>query len=177
MEQFRRVANAYFLILTLAMMIGTYTTGYWTSPVSPWTTFGPLVLVVAISMAKEAVEDYKRFISDNEINNRTALVIQEGGSEKEVLWKDLRVGMLVKVSNKDEVPADLIALGTSEIKGIAYVETSNIDGETNLKLREGLAISGSAMSAADGKSEVSLSAKLSGSMEYEAPNDRIHSFS
>lgn len=177
MEQFRRVANAYFLILTLAMMIGTYSTGYWTSPVSPWTTFGPLVLVVAISMTKEAVEDFKRFKSDNEINNRTALVIQKDGSEKEVLWKDLRVGMLVKVSNKEEVPADLIALGTSETKGIAYVETSNIDGETNLKLKEGIAISGAAMSSAEGKSLVSLSSKLTGSMEYESPNDRIHSFS
>jgi phospholipid-transporting ATPase len=177
MEQFRRVANAYFLILSLAMMVGTYSTGYWTSPVSPWTTFGPLILVVAISMTKEAVEDFKRYKSDNEINNRTALVIQNDGSEKEVLWKDLRVGMVVKVANKDEVPADLIALGTSEVKGIAYVETSNIDGETNLKLKEGLSISCSAMSTADGKCISSQASKLIGSMEYESPNDRIHSFS
>jgi magnesium-transporting ATPase (P-type) len=215
MEQFRRVANLYFLVLSIAMMIGTYTQGYWASPVSPWTTFGPLCLVVAISMTKEAFEDYKRFQSDNEINNRRCLVVARDGAEREVLWKDLRVGMVVRVLSKQEVPADLICLTSSELKAVCYVETSNIDGETNLKLKEAMGPSAAAASArarasaaaaasaggggSAGGAAASASASapssgpaaapapwaevaplvgaLQGEMQYDAPNDRIHSFS
>jgi hypothetical protein len=36
----------------------------------PWTTFLPLLLVLGIAMVKEAVEDYKRYRQDVEVNNR-----------------------------------------------------------------------------------------------------------
>ena len=33
------------------------------------------------------------------------------------------------------IPADLLILNTSDVKGAAYVETKNLDGETNLKIK------------------------------------------
>ena len=194
MEQFRRIANFYFLTLSMLMLWGTYTTGFFTSPVSPWTTFGPLVIVISISMIKEGVEDYKRYVSDKDINNREAIVIEADGSERSVLWQDLRVGMLVKVSNKCEVPADLICVNSSELKAVCYIETANIDGETNLKLRESLAPAAAAcVDPAEVRKAQELDREhegvkhvpapvagragaLTGEMEYDAPNDRIHSF-
>ncbi|KAG8794676.1 hypothetical protein FRC12_022571 [Ceratobasidium sp. 428] len=54
------------------------------------------------------------------------------------LWKGLGVGDIVLLRNNDQVPADAIILVTSDPDGLAYVETKNLDGETNLKLRRAL---------------------------------------
>ncbi|GKT62331.1 phospholipid-translocating P-type ATPase domain-containing protein [Colletotrichum tofieldiae] len=53
-------------------------------------------------------------------------------------WKDLRVGDFVRIYNNDELPADVIVLSTSDPDGACYVETKNLDGETNLKVRQAL---------------------------------------
>ncbi|KAK3330993.1 hypothetical protein B0H66DRAFT_84405 [Apodospora peruviana] len=50
-------------------------------------------------------------------------------------WKNLVVGDFVRIYNDDELPADIIILATSDPDGQCYVETKNLDGETNLKVR------------------------------------------
>ena len=49
--------------------------------------------------------------------------------------KDVYAGDIILVKNRDIIPADLVLLGSIGDKGVAYAETSSIDGETNLKLR------------------------------------------
>ena len=51
-------------------------------------------------------------------------------------WKDIYPGDILKLENDKMIPADMILLNTSDEKGIAYVETKNLDGETNLKLKQ-----------------------------------------
>lgn len=53
-------------------------------------------------------------------------------------WKSLVVGDFVRIYNDDEIPADIIILATSDPDGACYVETKNLDGETNLKVRSAL---------------------------------------
>lgn len=53
-------------------------------------------------------------------------------------WKSLRVGDFVRIYGDDELPADIIILSTSDPDGACYVETKNLDGETNLKVRQAL---------------------------------------
>ena len=61
-EQFRRVANMYFLSVAIISLFEAI------SPIKPYTIWSPLVLVIGLSMAKEAVEDYARHKQDHQQN-------------------------------------------------------------------------------------------------------------
>ncbi|KAG6335478.1 hypothetical protein ID866_3606 [Astraeus odoratus] len=54
---------------------------------------------------------------------------------RKTLWEDVRVGDFVKIMNNEPIPADILICATSEEDNVAYVETKNLDGETNLKSR------------------------------------------
>jgi phospholipid-translocating ATPase len=75
---------------------------------------------------------------DNEINNRKVKVHVGNGKFEDRDWKKLRVGNVVKVVKDSFFPADLLMLSSSYPDGICYVETMNLDGETNLKLKKSL---------------------------------------
>lgn len=62
----------------------------------------------------------------------------QGSRFKKDAWKSLQVGDFVRIYNDDELPADVIILSTSDPDGACYVETKNLDGETNLKVRQAL---------------------------------------
>nr|BAJ86425.1 predicted protein [Hordeum vulgare subsp. vulgare] len=131
-EQFRRVANIYFLVVACL----SYT------PIAPFrgaTAVGPLVLVLLVTMIKEAIEDWRRKQQDIEVNNRKTKVFQDGAF-RHTKWTKLRVGDVVKVEKDEFFPADLVLLSSSYDDAICYVETMNLDGETNLKLKQSLEV-------------------------------------
>jgi phospholipid-translocating ATPase len=57
---------------------------------------------------------------------------------KRSAWEDLRVGDFVKIMDRESIPADILICATSEEENVAFVETKNLDGETNLKSRNAL---------------------------------------
>jgi len=87
------------------------------------------------------MEDYRRYQSDVEENNRqTEVMNHQTGEFEAVPWKDVTVGSIVRVTTIEDgcsamVPADLTLLATSAEDGSCFLETANLDGETNLKLR------------------------------------------
>ncbi|KAI3351840.1 hypothetical protein L3Q82_020667 [Scortum barcoo] len=81
--------------------------------------------------------DSRRSISDTLENTPVPL----GLKKKQFLercWKDVRVGDFVKVVCNEIVPADLLLMHTSDPNRVCHIETSNLDGETNLKQRRAM---------------------------------------
>ncbi|GMH31586.1 hypothetical protein Nepgr_033430 [Nepenthes gracilis] len=161
-EQFRRVANLYFLLCALLAF----------TPVSPYSAISsvfPLVFVVAIAMGKESVEDWRRRKQDIEINNRKVKLHRGDGIFELTKWMDLRVGDIVKVEKEEYFPADLILLSSSYDEAICYVETTNLDGETNLKLKQ-------ALEATSLLNEDSMFSDFKAIIRCEDPNANLYTF-
>ncbi|KAF1879427.1 hypothetical protein Lal_00005893 [Lupinus albus] len=130
-EQFRRVANIYFLIVACVSFSAL-------APYTPVSIVAPLLFVIGATMVKEAVEDWKRRKQDIKANNRTVQVYTRSHTFVETRWKKLGVGDIVKVYKDEYFPADLLLLSSKYDDGVCYVETMNLDGETNLKLKNAL---------------------------------------
>ncbi|AQK65517.1 Phospholipid-transporting ATPase 3 [Zea mays] len=101
------------------------------SPVHPVTNVVPLSLVLLVSLIKEAFEDWKRFQNDMSINNAHVDVLQ-GQCWESTPWKRLQI------KQDGYFPADLLFLSSTNPDGVCYIETANLDGETNLKIRKAL---------------------------------------
>ncbi|XP_069104110.1 phospholipid-transporting ATPase IF-like isoform X3 [Argopecten irradians] len=124
-EQFRRIANFYFLCVgIIQLMIDT--------PVTPITSIAPLVFVVSVTAIKQGYEDFLRHKADKEVNNRRTLVIRDGELQ-EIKAMKIKVGDIVRVEKNQEFPCDLVMLSSCDEEGQCYVTTANLDGETNLK--------------------------------------------
>ncbi|CAN1137756.1 Putative phospholipid-transporting ATPase 9 [Linum perenne] len=163
-EQFRRVANFYFLVTGILSF----------TPLAPYNAVSaiiPLIIVIAATMVKEGIEDWRRKQQDTEVNNRMVRVHQGGEGEfAQTEWKNLRVGDIVKVEKDEFFPADLILLSSSYEDGVCYVETTNLDGETNLKLRQALETTLSVLNEdSDFKSFKSM-------IKCEDPNANLYTF-
>ena len=129
-HQFSRLANFYFLIVVLLLQFN------W-APISASAAVVPLILVIGISAIREAYEDYLRWKSDQKINAQSARRI-ENSEWVETRWDQLRVGDVIEVRKDEEVPADVVLFTSSDENGISYIETSNLDGESNLKVKRAL---------------------------------------
>ncbi|KAJ1813137.1 hypothetical protein LPJ56_005266, partial [Coemansia sp. RSA 2599] len=189
-RQFRRVANIYFLVLTILQLISYFAVG------SRLLTVIPILLVLGITAIKDAFEDWRRHISDDHFNETPTRLVRNlrnhnllwqdkqadtaKGSlmhrlririarkmnrrtwynqtphdweeaqnpvdeakppmlEEAAKWRNVRVGDFIVLKNGDPAPSDMLLLSTSAEDGCCYVETKNLDGETNLKPRTVLA--------------------------------------
>uniref|UniRef100_A0A8C4EJG8 Phospholipid-transporting ATPase n=1 Tax=Dicentrarchus labrax TaxID=13489 RepID=A0A8C4EJG8_DICLA len=131
-EQIRRAANAFFLFIALMQQIPDV------SPTGRYTTLVPLIFILTVAGIKEIIEDYKRHKADNTVNKKktTGIIC-------------VAVGDIVKVTNGQHLPADMVIVSSSEPQAMCYTETSNLDGETNLKIRQGLPLTAGAQTLED----------------------------
>ncbi|XP_071844250.1 phospholipid-transporting ATPase ID-like isoform X2 [Apostichopus japonicus] len=130
-EQFRRIANFYFMVLLILQLIPQI------SSLSPVTTALPLIFVLAVSAVKDAVDDIQRHISDKQVNGRRSDILLDGDLTT-TEWQNVQVGDIIKMKNNDFVAADILLLSSSEPHSLVYIETAELDGETNLKVRQAL---------------------------------------
>ena len=162
-EQFRRYANIFFLCIGLLQQIPGV------SPTGRFVTIVPLFIILCLTAAKEVLEDLKRHKADRRVNNDLVQVLTHTGELIKKKWAEISVGDILKIENFSFFPADLILLSSSEPQGMCHIETANLDGETNLKIRTSLT---QTSDFTDG----SRLAKLTGQVQAELPNKQLYDF-
>eukprot|EP00397_Hematodinium_sp_SG-2012_P000698 GEMP01000699.1.p1 GENE.GEMP01000699.1~~GEMP01000699.1.p1 ORF type:complete len:748 (+),score=124.00 GEMP01000699.1:32-2275(+) len=189
-EQFHNLANLYFIMASVLQMIPDTTD----SEGIPTVLFA-LIPVLFATMVKDAYEDYGRYKNDKKENQRIAKRViripqqkvsnpEQSGSAalrctmeefitEEVFWEELRVGDVIQLSYGDGVPADVILLSTSAETGTTYVETKNLDGETNLKGKVTHPKVQAAFSTYTNRVQAWLEARIT----YEGPSTQLYTFS
>ena len=125
--QFKRAANIYFLVISILTLMPF-------SPKTPASMIGTFTFVLFVTMLKEALENYFRYKSDKEANGRLCQVYDYNTRDYvDTKWKDIRAGDLVRIEKEDKFPVDMLLIVTPNPDGLVFVDTSNLDGETNLK--------------------------------------------
>uniref|UniRef100_A0A8C1SSU0 Phospholipid-transporting ATPase n=1 Tax=Cyprinus carpio TaxID=7962 RepID=A0A8C1SSU0_CYPCA len=154
-EQIRRAANAFFLFIALMQQIPDV------SPTGRYTTLVPLIFILTVAGIKEIIEDYKRHKADNTVNKKKTT----GWVSLSYLYNRKYICLCAAVLCSKSAAV----LSYSEPQAMCYTETSNLDGETNLKIRQGLPLTASFQSL----EELMV---LSGRLECEGPNRHLYDF-
>uniref|UniRef100_A0A3B5LP37 Phospholipid-transporting ATPase n=1 Tax=Xiphophorus couchianus TaxID=32473 RepID=A0A3B5LP37_9TELE len=159
-----RFANVYFIFLATLNFIPIV------EAFQPEVSLIPILLVLLVTAVKDIFEDHRRFKSDRLINNLLCQVYcSKQKSYVDRCWSDVRVGDFVRLSCNEIIPADLLLLYSSDPRGVCYIETANLDGETNLKQRQ--VVSDSSLQGSDFTPE-----SFHSRIECENPNNDLNRF-
>uniref|UniRef100_A0A663FIR8 Phospholipid-transporting ATPase n=1 Tax=Aquila chrysaetos chrysaetos TaxID=223781 RepID=A0A663FIR8_AQUCH len=134
-EQIRKAANAFFLFIALLQQIPDV------SPTGRYTTLVPLLFILTVAGIKEIIEDY------------VSMIMEKAVLKTKCFKKSCKMPQSYASMNF----LFYIILLTFPM---CYIETANLDGETNLKIRQGLSQTASLQS----REELM---KVSGRIEYQ----------
>ncbi|SCU82094.1 LAFA_0C09032g1_1 [Lachancea sp. 'fantastica'] len=163
-QEFSKYANLFFLFTSAIQQVPNVT------PTNRYTTIGTLLIVLIVSAVKESVEDLKRAASDRELNDSRAQVFSEQLHDfSPNKWVNISVGDIIRVNSEEAIPADIILISSSEPEGLCYIETANLDGETNLKIKQ-------ARVETSKNIEASQLGALTGKVVSEQPNSSLYTY-
>jgi phospholipid-translocating ATPase len=161
-NEFKFFFNLFFLLIALSQFIEPLRVGFL------FTYVAPLVIVLMVTMIKEAFDDFARYRRDKSINLARYKVFEKG------VWKDkysqsLKVGHLIKINQNERIPADLICCYTTEAKGTIFIRTDQLDGETDWKLRRSIGF-------IQNRGDPDNIASLMGEVVANPPTNKIYDF-
>ncbi|XP_029402663.1 probable phospholipid-transporting ATPase IIB isoform X3 [Mus pahari] len=127
-EQFKFFLNLYFLVVSCSQFVPALKIGYL------YTYWAPLGFVLAVTIAREAIDEFRRFQRDKEMNSQLYSKLTVRG-KVQVKSSDIQVGDLIIVEKNQRIPSDMVFLRTSEKAGSCFIRTDQLDGETDWKLK------------------------------------------
>ncbi|XP_069505591.1 phospholipid-transporting ATPase IK-like isoform X2 [Ambystoma mexicanum] len=163
-QQFQHVHILYFTFMLIIQCIPAISTAPWYGATIP------LSVLFLLRALKDLSEDIARHKSDKVVNNRPCEILRDSRF-CQMKWKHIQVGDIVCLKKDDLVPADLLLLQSSEPNSLCYLETSGIDGETNLKFRQAPMVTHVALSP-----PAEELTRFNGKVLCEPPNSHMHTF-
>uniref|UniRef100_A0A8C0W6Z7 Phospholipid-transporting ATPase n=1 Tax=Castor canadensis TaxID=51338 RepID=A0A8C0W6Z7_CASCN len=127
-EQFKFFLNLYFLVVSCSQFVPALKIGYL------YTYWAPLGFVLAVTITREAIDEFRRFQRDKEVNSQLYSKLTVRG-KVQVKSSDIQVGDLIIVEKNQRIPSDMVFLRTSEKAGSCFIRTDQLDGETDWKLK------------------------------------------
>ncbi|XP_022415683.1 probable phospholipid-transporting ATPase IIB isoform X1 [Delphinapterus leucas] len=127
-EQFKFFLNLYFLVVSCSQFVPALKIGYL------YTYWAPLGFVLAVTIMREAIDEFRRFQRDKEVNSQLYSKLTVRG-KVQVKSSDIQVGDLIIVEKDQRIPSDMVFLRTSEKAGSCFIRTDQLDGETDWKLK------------------------------------------
>ncbi|XP_040841084.1 probable phospholipid-transporting ATPase IIB isoform X2 [Ochotona curzoniae] len=127
-EQFKFFLNLYFLVVSCSQFVPALKIGYL------YTYWAPLGFVLAVTIIREAIDEFRRFQRDKEVNSQLYSKLTVRG-KVQVQSSDIQVGDLIIVEKNQRIPSDMVFLRTSEKAGSCFIRTDQLDGETDWKLK------------------------------------------
>jgi len=161
---FSRVAYLYFLIQAGLS---------WWSVVSPYSGIGAtaaLLFVLLVAGIKAVWEDMKRHQEDQRMNTSITHRLKADGTVEDIPWTNVRVGDAIIIRDDENFPADLICLRSALPDNVCFIRTTNLDGETNLKIRKPLDVKGLQLESTADVTSLDIS------LQAEMPNKNLHKF-
>ncbi|KAJ7405947.1 putative phospholipid-transporting ATPase IIB [Pitangus sulphuratus] len=144
-EQFKFFLNLYFLVVSCSQFVPALKIGYL------YTYWAPLGFVLTVTVVREAVDEFRRYKRDKEMNSQLYSKLTVRGisfdfreiyhfstiiaSKVQVKSSDIQVGDLIIVEKNQRIPSDMVFLRTSEKTGSCFIRTDQLDGETDWKLK------------------------------------------
>ena len=166
-NEFKFFFNMFFLVIALTQFVPILKVGFL------FTYIAPLAFVLTVTMIKEAFDDFGRYRRDKELNNLQyeVLVRSETGSGviTPIASKDIKVGQIIKITQGQRIPCDLILFKTTEASGAVFIKTDQLDGETDWKLRK-------AIPCTQAQTDGQLVNNEDDYVLADPPNDQIYKF-
>ena len=123
--QLCRASNIYFLCVSILNCLSF-------SPKNPISMIATFSFVLIFTMGKDAILDYGRHKQDQKSNSRNCLIYLDKKWKKSKCYT-IMPGNIIKLKEDEECSCDILIIKSSNKNGYLYVDTKNLDGESNLK--------------------------------------------
>ncbi|CAG9328260.1 unnamed protein product [Blepharisma stoltei] len=127
-KQFQLFPNIWFLFISILEILDSS---------HGWGTVLVFSLILSINFAKDVYRFYWHYTNDWKVNHRIVSV-WNGSDFVEKYWEDLMVGEIILLRDSDIAPADILILGCGNPEGECYVDTFEVLGERNLRVKRSI---------------------------------------